>query len=47
MKYSIVKLTKQRIFEMCKTRTVEEAFDMLKQWMDYEPDSAFEMIEIA
>jgi hypothetical protein len=47
MKYSIVKLTKQGIFEMCRVQTPEEAFHMLKQWMDFEPKSNFEMIEVA
>ena len=45
--YSIVELSKTGLIEVCRVRTVEEAYDMLKQWMDYRPESTFEMMEVA
>lgn len=43
--YSIVELTKTGIIERCNVRTIEEAFHMLKKWMDYIPTSKFEIME--
>lgn len=46
--YGIVQLkSNKEIFEVCRVRTVEEAHDMLRKWTEYEPESNFEIIEIA
>lgn len=47
MRYAIVQLTKTGLIEVCKVRTVEEAYHMLKKWMDYQPSEKFEMMEVA
>jgi len=44
-KYSIVELTKTGIIEVCSVRTIEEAYHMLKKWMDYKPEAKFDLME--
>ena len=43
--YSIVEISKAGLIEVCRVKTVEEAYHMLKKWMDYKPNSSFEMME--
>ena len=44
--YSVVEMKKDGLFEVERVKTVEEAYDMLGQWMRYKPESKFEMFEV-
>lgn len=45
--YAIIELTKTGLIEVDRVKTPEEAYSLLKKWMDYKPQSKFEMMEIA
>jgi len=43
--FLIIECTKTSLIEVCRVRTIEEAYDMLKKWMDYKPSSLFQIME--
>lgn len=45
--YSIIELRKDSIIELCRVRTVEEKYYMLKKWQDYLPNAKVEACEIS
>ena len=44
--YSVIELTKQGLIEVERVRTVEEAYDLMGQWMRYKPESKFDVSEV-
>lgn len=42
--YAIVNV--KELTQVCQVRTIEEAYDMLKKWSDYQPSAKFEMMEV-
>ena len=43
--YSVVELSNIGIIEVCRIRTIEEAYHMLKKYIDQKPESQFEIME--